>query len=448
MRVEVVAIGTELLLGYVIDTNSAWIGDRLASSGLDCLLAVKVGDNRGRIAAAVTASAERADAVICCGGLGPTSDDVTREALAEVMGVELVRDPAAEAAVEEVFTRYGMVMGDSNRRQADVPVGARLIPQRTGTAPGLVCPLPGGKVAYAVPGVPSEMREMVERAVLPDLMARSGASSIIASRTVHTWGVGESAVAEALAGRLAALDAAATAGVPATPAIAFLASAAEGVKVRLTVKVATDPVASRAPADVTATGTGSPAAPAVASAASAASAALDAEEAEVRTVMGPAVVGVDDQVMAVVVGRALAGRGRTLGMAESLTGGLIGARLTDVPGASSWFAGGVVSYASAVKRDVLGIGEGPVVSAEAAEAMAAGVTRLLGTAVGLAVTGVAGPDAQEGQPVGTLWVGSTIDGDVRSQGFTLPGRRADIRSLAVMCALDHLRRRLLDLPPS
>lgn len=167
-----------------------------------------------------------------------------------------------------------------------------------------------------------------------------------------------------------------------------------------------------------------------------------------RTVMGPAVVGVDDQVMAVVVGRALAGRGRTLGMAESLTGGLIGARLTDVPGASSWFAGGVVSYASAVKRDVLGIGEGPVVSAEAAEAMAAGVTRLLGTAVGLAVTGVAGPDAQEGQPVGTLWVGSTIDGDVRSQGFTLPGRRADIRSLAVMCALDHLRRRLLDLPPS
>lgn len=422
MRAEVIAIGTELLLGYVVDTNSAWIGDHLAQHGIDCLLAVKVGDNQDRIAAAITAALGRADAVICCGGLGPTQDDVTREAIAQALGVGLRRDPAIEARIEAMFASARHPMPDNNRRQADVPDGAAEIPQVRGTAPGLICPAPGGKVVYAIPGVPGEMREMLGRAVLPDLVARQGSPTVIASRTLRTWGLGESGVAAVLAPRIDALDAAGN------PAIAFLASAGEGIKVRVTAKVRAEGGATE-------------------DAATAATALLDAEEAEVRALLGDRVFGVDDETMEMVVAGALLRAGRTLAVAESLTGGMLGSRLTDVAGASGWFRGGVVSYASDVKREVLGVPDGPVVRAAAAEAMAVGVARLLRADVGLALTGVAGPDPQEGQPVGTVWIGSSIDGVADSQQVRLPGQRAEVRALSVLAALDHLRRRLTGLPP-
>lgn len=412
MRCEVLAVGTELLLGQVVDTNSAWIGEQLALAGVDSLLAVKVGDNRERIVRALRDALARADAVICCGGLGPTQDDITREAIAEVMGVGLETRPELVEVIRELFAGRRRPMPDNNLRQAQVPAGATVIPQTRGTAPGLICPV-GDRVVYAVPGVPHEMRDMLTRAVLPDLTARAGERATIRSRTLRTWGLGESAVAERLAPRLAALDA------TGNPTIAFLASGIEGIKVRITARGGgADPAAD-------------------------AEALLAAEEGEVRALLGETVFGVDDETMEAAVGALLLRSGRTLAVAESLTGGLIGARVTAVAGASAWFRGGIVSYASEVKRDLLGVGEGPVVSPGAAAAMAEGAARVLGADVGLAVTGVAGPTEQEGQPVGTVWVGLAGLGPTSTHRLRLAGDRDWIRQMTVIQAGDLLRRALL-----
>lgn len=414
MRAEIVAIGSELLLGQHLDTNSAWIAERLAANGIDCTHHVTVGDNVGRIAETLRLALSRADAVICTGGLGPTQDDVTREAIAEVAGVPLDRDPEAVALVEAVFSRRGRAMPESNLRQGDVPRGARIIPQRIGTAPGLVCPV-GSGVVYAVPGVPEEMREMLERSILPDLHERSGERAVIASRVLRTWGIGEAAVAELVSPRVELLDAAG----PNAPTIAFLASGMEGIKVRVTVKAPDD---------------------------QAATSALDAEEAALRELLGELVFGVDDETMEQAVGELLVARGRYLATAESFTGGLVASRLVGVAGASRWFRGGVVAYAAEVKRDLLGLGDGPVVTPEAAAAMAEGVRRALGAEVGLATTGVAGPDPDEGHEPGTCFAGFALPGrEAEAMELRLSGSRERIREIGTITTLDGLRRRLLAL---
>lgn len=410
MRCEVVAIGTELLLGTVVDSNSAWIGGQLALSGVDCLRSVRVGDNHDRMVACIRESLSRADAVICCGGLGPTQDDVTREAIAEVMGVDLVRDDGVAGAIRTMFESRGRHMPDNNLRQADVPVGATVIHQTRGTAPGLICPVGEDQVVYAVPGVPHEMKDMVERAILPDLRARSGDTSTIVSRTLRTWGESESGLAERLDDRMQALDASGTA------TIAFNASGIEGLKVRITAKGDDE---------------------------AAAWAAVSAEEAGVRALLGDLVFGVDDESMEHAVGALLLERGWTLGLAESVTGGLVASRIVAVPGASQWFRGSVVSYASEVKFDLLGVSEGPVVSETVAAEMASGARRVLGADVGLGVTGVAGPDTQDDQPVGTVFFASDVDGDVEVRRVQLPGDRERIRQFACISLLDSLRHRLL-----
>ena len=240
LRCEVVAVGTELLLGQVVDTNSSWIGEQLALSGIDSHFQTKVGDNRARIVSVLRLALDRSDAVIVCGGLGPTHDDITRECIAEVMGVGLERDEAIADHIREMFESRGRRMADNNLRQADVPVGASIIPQRRGTAPGLICPV-DDKVIYAVPGVPHEMKEMLERAIVPDLRIRSGDTAVIVSRTLRTWGESESGLAEILAPLIERLD---TTG---NPTLAFLASGIEGLKVRLTAKAASEE-AARGPA--------------------------------------------------------------------------------------------------------------------------------------------------------------------------------------------------------
>jgi nicotinamide-nucleotide amidase len=413
MRCEVVAIGTELLLGQIVDTNSSWIGEQLAITGIDHLRQTKVGDNLDRIVAVLEEALERADAVITCGGLGPTQDDITREAIAQVMGVGLLRSDDIADRISAIFASRGRVMAANNLRQADVPDGATVIEQRTGTAPGLLCPV-GDKVIYAVPGVPWEMREMMERAVLPDLAARAGQRQVIASRVLRTWGESESRVSELLGPRLEALDASST------TTIAFLASGIEGIKVRLT---------ARGPSQEAAT------------------ALLDAEEAEVRTVLGAIVFSNEDLPMEAEVGRLLHDRGLTLAVAESLTGGLVASRVVSVPGSSEWFKGGVVAYDSQVKFDVLGVPEGPVVSETAATAMADGVRRLLGADVGLATTGVAGPAEQEGHPPGTVWLGVAVGDHVEATLVRLPGDRERVRQMSVISLMNELRHRLVeDLP--
>ncbi len=408
MRCEVVAVGTELLLGQIVDTNSSWMGEQLARRGIEHLRQTKVGDNLGRIVEVLREALGRADAVIVCGGLGPTQDDITREAIAEVMGVELVRHDELAIVIRDLFERRGRTMPENNLRQADVPVGATAIKQRTGTAPGLICPV-GDAVIYAVPGVPYEMREMLERAVLPDLERRAGVRQIFVSRTLRTWGESESRIAELLGPRIVALDEAGN------PTLAFLASGIEGIKVRLTARGDTAPAAN---------------------------ALLDAEEVEVRAVLGDLVFSGADEPMEAVVGRLLVERGLTVAVAESLTGGLVASRIVAVPGSSEWFRGGVVAYDSQVKHDVLGVPEGPVVSEAAAMAMADGVRRLLGADVGLSTTGVAGPTEQEGQPPGTVWLGLAIGDQVDAVHVRLPGDRDRVRQMSVISLVDRLRRRL------
>ncbi len=419
MRIEIVAVGTELLLGQIADTNSAWLGDRLAANGVDSHFHQAVGDNHGRITLALRTALARSDGVIVCGGLGPTQDDITREAIAAVMNVELVRDPEIVERIEAFFAARGRPMSANNASQADVPRGATVIPQQGGTAPGLICPL-GNKVVYAVPGVPYEMAEMFDRAILPDLrarMAETGEEGVIASRVLRSWGASESALAEALQDRIDALDA----GGDVT--LAFLASGIEGIKVRITAR-------ARTADDVTAL--------------------LDKEEAEVRRAinerLGDIVFGVDDESMEVAVAQRLVGRGLTFGVAESLTGGLIASRLVNVPGASTWFRGGVVAYDSQVKFDVLGVPVGPVVTEPAAAAMAEGAARVTGADVGLGITGVAGPDEQEGVAPGTIFVGLALPGEpTQTRQLRVPGDRERVRQYGAISALDLLRR-ALDAP--
>jgi nicotinamide-nucleotide amidase len=412
VRCEVVAVGTELLLGQIVDTNSSFIGEQLALAGIDSHFQTKVGDNLDRIVSAFRLALDRSDAVIVCGGLGPTQDDITRDAIAEVMGTELVQDDEVLTRIEDMFTSRGRTMAANNALQALVPVGARVIEQRRGTAPGLICPI-GDKVLYAVPGVPHEMKEMLERAIIPDLQERSGERAAIVSRVLRTWGEAESALAERVAPRLEALDAAGN------PTLAFLASGIEGIKIRITAKAATPDEAL---------------------------ALIEAEDAELRAILGSVVFGVDSDTMERAAGYLLEDRGWSLGIAESMTGGLVASRVVDVPGSSAWFRGGVVAYDSQVKYDVLGVPDGmPVISGECAEAMADGVRKVVGSDVGLAVTGVAGPAEQEHQPVGTVWFGLALpDRPTESVHLRLPGQRDQIRQFATISLMDLLRRRLLD----
>ena len=416
MRVEIVAVGTELLLGQIADTNSMWLGEQLAAAGIDSHFHQAVGDNHRRIVLAFRTALARSDAVIVCGGLGPTQDDITREAIAEVMNVGLEMDEAVVERISAMFASRGRTMSENNRKQAERPVGSAIIEQTRGTAPGLICPL-GNKVIYAVPGVPYEMTDMFERAILPDLRERMAGEgvAVIRSRVLRSWGAAESSLAEAVGERFEHHDAGET-GLT----VAFLASGIEGIKVRLTAKAATE-------AD--------------------ALSLLDAEELEVRRAIerafGDIIFGRDEESMEHAVATLLLERSLNLGVAESLTGGLIASRLVGIEGASRWFRGGIVSYASEVKFSLLGVPDGPVVSAEAAEAMADGARSALGAQVGLSTTGVAGPDPQDGQAPGTVFIGLAIEGRPTSSiQLALPGDRPRVRQYAAISALDALRRSL------
>jgi nicotinamide-nucleotide amidase len=411
MRCEIVAVGTELLLGQIVDTNGAWMGEQLALAGIDCTHRQTVGDNLDRIVDALRLALGRADAVVVCGGLGPTQDDITREAIAEVMGVRLVQDDDVADRILEMFASRGRRMPANNMHQAMVPEGASAIADpQPGTAPGLVCPV-GDEVIYAVPGVPYEMEQIMTGAVLPDLQRRAGQTAVIRSRTLRTWGESESGLAEQLADHVTELDA------TGTLTLAYLASGIEGLKVRMTVKAADEAQAA---------------------------VVLDAEELYLRELLGSLVFGIDDVSMEHAVAALLVERGLTLAVAESLTGGLVAARLVNVPGASTWFRGGVVAYAGDVKRSLLDVPPGPVVSDAAVRAMATGVRSALGADVGLAVTGVAGPEPQDDQKPGTVFLGIAGPGDdVQAVRVTLPGDRQRVRQFSCISLLDLLRHRLL-----
>lgn len=416
MRAEIVTVGTELLLGQIVDTNSAWLAERLAGLGVDVNWQTKVGDNHGRMCEAFRLALGRADAVVVTGGLGPTQDDVTREAIAEVSGRPLQRDPEIAALLERIFAGIGREMAVSNLRQADVPEGASVIPMRVGTAPGLVVPA-GDGVVYALPGVPHEMKEMFDRGVVPDLLARMGETATIRSRMLKCWGVSESRLAELLAARFETL------GATGTATIAFLAG--EGVvRVRITVKGTDDD----AIADL-----------------------LAGEERIIRDILGTVVFGVDDDTMESVVIDALREQAMTLATAESMTGGLLGSWLTRVPGASDVYRGGAVTYTTEAKVAVLGVPSETierygVVSEETATAMAAGARKVFDADVGLAITGSAGPTAA-GSAVGEVCLAVDLAGDATVARVRFPGDRERVRGFAAATLLDLLRRRLSELRP-
>lgn len=410
MRAEIVGVGTELLLGEIPNTNAQTIALALAAIGVDCTRHVAVGDNEERIAAAVREGLERADAVIVTGGLGPTQDDVTREAIARACGRRLVRDERIVAEIRARFERMGREMPSANERQGDVVEGGEAIANPLGTAPGLRVAHEGA-VVYALPGVPSEMVAMLEARVLPELAAGAGGGACIVSRIVRTAGLAESAVAE----QLAPVWSGTRDGVT----LAYLAGGGE-VRVRLTSKAAS---------------------------AEEALARLRAAEERVRGALGAAVVGVDEETLEAVALALLRSRGWRLACAESVTGGLVAARLTAVPGASAAFAGGIVAYEARVKEELLGVDAallaGPgAVSAETARAMASGVRARTGADVGLATTGVAGP-AEHGAPVGTVFIALDGPDGALARGLRLPGDREAVRALAVAATLNLLRLHLL-----
>jgi len=410
VRCEIVAVGTEILLGQIVDTNSAWIAERLAEVGIDCHFQTVVGDNPERMSEVFSSALERAEALIVTGGLGPTQDDLTREVVAELMGVELVRDMQIVERIEERFSSRGRPMPENNLKQADVPVGADAITEMPGTAAGLICPMPEGKVIYLVPGVPTEMKQMLEGTVLQDLVSRSGKRSVISSRVLKTWGHSESGLAEDLAEEIERLNG------DSEVTLAFQASGIEGVKVRITAKAVNKEQSDSL---------------------------LDHEETILRELIGDHIFAVDHQTMESVVLDQLKAQSLTFATAESITGGMIGSRLTEVPGSSDSYIGSIIAYETNVKRSLLNVPKDiSVVSQEAVEAMALGVCDLLGADVSVAVSGAAGPYPHDGQEPGTVWMATNLAGDVESFKVLFPFDRAQIRQFTVITVLNALRKRL------
>lgn len=412
MRAEIVAIGSELLLGDNVDTNSTWISARLAEIGVDVHRHTTVGDNIDRMVDVITEASKRADTVIVTGGLGPTSDDLTRVAVARAAGVQLERRHELAEYLYGYWAKTGREMPESNLVQADLPEGAEVLAP-VGTAPGFVLSVASATV-WCVPGVPREMEVMVARDVLPRLRDLAGTATTV-SRVVRTAGMAESAVGEAVQPVVARLE------VAGNPTVAFLATKGE-TRVRLTAKAETR---------------------------EAALAMLDPLVSEVVGILGANVAGIDDEGLEWAVARQLLGGGLTLAVAESVTGGGVCARLVTVPGASQWLRGGLVTYQTESKVTITGLDanrlaeDGPV-SESTAAALATGARSRLSADVGLAVVGVAGPATQGGRPVGFTCVAVALpDGSTSTAVRRLPARsRTEVQEFAASMALDFLRRRL------
>jgi nicotinamide-nucleotide amidase len=413
VRAELVAVGSELLLGEGVDTNSAWISKRLVEIGVDVCRHTTVGDNFAQMLAVLRQACERADAVIVTGGLGSTHDDLTRAVVAQLAGVELQRHDDLAEGIRAYFAERGLWMPDRNLAQADLPKGARVL-EPVGTAPGFFLAV-GSAVVYCVPGVPREMQVMIARDVIPDLSNRAQLATTI-SRLVHTAGIPESGVAERLNDLT---DELAETG---NPTIALLASRGE-TRVRVTAKAA-----SREAALVL----------------------LDPVVERVLGRLGADVVGIDDEAVEAAIGRQLRRLVLTLAVAESITGGGIASRIVSVPGASDWFRGGLVTYATDTKvslgcvdPDVLER-DGPI-SESVAGQLAVGAVQRLDANVGLGIVGVAGPMTQGDRAIGTCCIGVALpDGLISTCTSRVPGRtRSDVQEFAASAALDYLRRCLI-----
>lgn len=414
MELELLTIGNELLLGYTVNTNAADAARALAAAGVTVRRAVTVGDDRAEIGAAVHEALQRTGFVIATGGLGPTKDDMTKRAVADLFGVPLELDADYLQTLRTRFDRLGRgPMPESNRSQAEVPRGAKSLPNPRGTAPGIWMEGDEG-IVVLLPGVPREMRGLIRSEVIPRLATARGEHPrhVTRSRVLRTTGVTESALAVQLEGVEAELE-------PLT--LAFLPGL-EGVDLRVT--------AWNLPEDR-------------------ADSALAEAVAVVEPLLGPALYGHDGDDLAAILLRLLGDRGLRLGVAESCTGGLVGRRLTAHEGSSAVFAGSVVAYENAVKESLLGVPAETLeamgaVSEEVVLSMVRGAAERLGTDAGIAVTGIAGPGGgTPDKPVGTVWLAAHLGGRDRTAKVVLPGGRNDVRERAAQASLDLLRRLLL-----
>ncbi|AFY34173.1 competence/damage-inducible protein A [Calothrix sp. PCC 7507] len=414
MSAEIICVGTEMLLGDILNSNAQYLAKQLAQLGIPHYYQTVVGDNPERIKKVIEIAISRAQILIFTGGLGPTPDDLTCETIADFFGVPLVERPEVIEDMTRKFAQRSRVMTPSNLKQALLPQGADILPNPTGTAPGIIWQPRPGVTIFTFPGVPSELYPMWEETVVPYLKNQGWGKDIIFSRSLRFWGIGESALAEKVASLF---------DLP-NPTVAPYAGKGE-VRLRVSAKAASE---------------------------SAAEALISPVEQQIKEIAGLDFYGVDDDTLATVVGRLLRSSKETLSVAESCTGGGLGQMLTEISGSSDYFWGGVISYDNSVKVGLLGVNPEDLdkfgaVSATVAQQMAVGVKTRLSTTWGLSVTGIAGPTGgTDTKPVGLVYIGlAGPNGEVASfeHKFGATRKRDFIRHVSANAALDTLRRKLL-----
>ncbi len=416
MSAEIICVGTELLLGNIVNTNANFLSQSLAELGIPHHYQTVVGDNPVRLKAVIKIACERSSILIFTGGLGPTPDDLTTEVLADYFQAPLVEIPELIKDISEKFAQIGRKMTNNNLKQALIPHGAQILPNRTGTAPGIIWQPQPGIMILTFPGVPSEMKAMWQETAVPYLKQQGWGQEIIYSRMMKFRGIGESALAEKVADFFNLTN----------PTVAPYASLGE-VKLRLSAK-------AKSPAE--------------------ALAVIEPVADKIRAIAGLDYFGKDQDTLASVVGQYLREKHQTVSVAESCTGGGLGTMLTEISGSSDYFWGGVIAYDNRVKQALLGVtpqalAQWGAVSAEVAQQMALGVKQRLDTDWGISITGIAGPSGStDTKPIGLVYIGlATPDNRVESLECRFGQRRerAAIRHLSSCQALDWLRRELLSL---
>jgi len=409
MTAEIISVGTELLLGQIHDTDATYLSQELAKVGVDVFYRTTVGDNPARISEVLRRALERSDLIVVVGGLGPTPDDLTRDVIADALGMPLAEDPQAGEEIRTFFRQRGLDMPPSNLRQALIPSGGRALRNDRGTAPGIMVQK-GGKTVFALPGPPNEMEQMAQKHLITYLKSLQREKSVILSRVLHLSGIGESAVAKQVEALLESRD----------PTLAPLVGGGV-VNLRITAKAnsyqeALDKIAGM--------------------------------ESQVRAKLGDYVFGADEETLESVVGGLLRARGLHIATAESCTGGLLAARITDVSGSSDYFVSSVVAYSNEAKADLLGVSREALekfgsVSQEVALEMAEGVKRRHWVDVGVSCTGIAGPTGgTDEKPVGLVFIGVADKTGSEAKKSQFRGGRSQVRERTVQAALDMLWRRL------
>ncbi|MBP2654950.1 MAG: cinA [Firmicutes bacterium] len=413
MIVEIVSTGTELLLGQIINSNTAYLAKRLNELGYDVLFQSTVGDNRIRMTQVFNTALERADIIVTTGGLGPTQGDITKEVTAGILGRGLYLHQPSQKQINDFFACRRIKMTENNLRQAMIPDGALVLPNKCGTAPGIVLETAKNTIIH-LPGPPYEMEAMFEASVVPYLEKRFGSQGVIYSKVLRTIGLGESSLEEEI------IDLIKRQG---NPTIALLARSGE-IHIRLTGKASSVQEAMNL---------------------------IDGVEQVIRQRIGQYIFGVDDEALELVVGRMLKGKRLTVSFAESCTGGLVSSRITDIPGSSEYLVGSVVAYSNAIKSAIVCVDDAILrtygaVSREVAEAMATGARSRFKSDIGIGITGIAGPGgASTDKPVGLVYIALAGDAGIECYEHRFTGQRSVIKSRSANAALNHLRQYILQL---